>query len=258
MKLSQETKLDFSINQGNIFQLGDHRLACGDAKNKELVDKLLAEQSVHLLLTDPPYAVALGAKFEEAEGAVTHRAIANDHLQSDGEYALFTQDWLMAMRSHLGKKNAVYVFNSDKMVFSLREGMIRAGFKFAQMLIWVKTHSVIGRMDYLPQHELIAYGWCGTHAFHRSKDKSVLIYPKPNKSTLHPTMKPIGLLRNLILNSSMVNDALYDPFGGSGSTLIACEQTKRRCFMIELDIEYCHTIIARWQRLTGFKALKIE
>lgn len=258
MKRSLETKLEFSIDSGDVFHLGDHRLACGDAKDTVLVDRLLANQSVHLLLTDPPYAVALGEKFDEADGLSAHRAILNDHLQSDEEYALFTRDWLMAVKSHLERKNGAYIFNSDKMIFSLREGMVRAGFRFTQMLIWVKTHSVIGRMDYLPQHELIAYGWCGTHAFHRSKDKSVLIYPKPNKSLLHPTMKPIGLLRNLILNSSRINDVVYDPFGGSGSTLIACEQTKRRCFMVEMDLEYCQTIIARWQKLTGLKAQKAE
>ncbi len=259
MKPLQETKPSFSINPGDIFRLGDHRLACGDAKEKALVEKLLAKQVIDLLLTDPPYAVALESKFDDVANAVaTHRPIINDHLQSDREYALFTHDWLVAVKSHLADKNAAYLFNSDKMIFSLREGMLQAGFKFAQMLIWVKTHSVIGRMDYLPQHELIAYGWCGTHRFHRSKDKSVLVYPKPSKSPLHPTMKPIGLLRALILNSSKVNDCVYDPFGGSGSTLIACEQTKRKCYMVELDIKYCQTIIVRWEKLTGLQAQKME
>jgi len=106
-------------------------------------------------------------------------------------------------------------------------------------------------MDYLPQHEFIAYGWFGTHEFHKSKDKSILFYPKPNKSKLHPTMKPVGLLRRLILNSTKVGDAVYDPFGGSGSTLIACEQTKRRCLTIEVDPKYCQTIIDRFNKLTG-------
>jgi DNA modification methylase len=135
--------------------------------------------------------------------------------------------------------------------------LLEVGFKFAQLVIWVKTHSIIGRMDYLPQHELIAYGWHGTHAFLRSKDKSVLVHPKPQKSSLHPTMKPIGLLRNLILNSSRIGEVVYDPFGGSGSTLMACEQTKRRCFIVEMDADYCRTIITRWEKLTGRNAIKI-
>jgi DNA modification methylase len=132
------------------------------------------------------------------------------------------------------------------------------GGKFAQLLIWAKTQAVLGRLDYLPQHELIIYGWFGTHKFHKSKDKSILIYPKPNKSKLHPTMKPVGLLRRLILNSSKVGEIVFDGFLGSGSTLLACEQTKRRCLAVELDYDYCKTTIFRWERLTGQKAKKLE
>jgi len=144
------------------------------------------------------------------------------------------------------------------MIFALREGMLTAGFKFSELLVWVKTHSVIGRMDYLPQHELIAYGWYGTHEFLKSKDKSVLVYPKPNKSKLHPTMKPIGLLRNLILNSSRVNDIVFDGFMGSGSTILAAEQTKRKCLGIELDPDYCQVAIDRFEKLTGIKVEKVD
>ena len=113
-------------------------------------------------------------------------------------------------------------------------------------------------MDYLPQHELILYGWKGTHDFKRGKDKSVVFEPKPSRSTLHPTMKPVGLLRRLILNSTAVGDTVYDPFGGSGSTLIACEQVKRRCRMIELDQKYVDVIIKRWQNLTNKKATHLQ
>ncbi len=113
-------------------------------------------------------------------------------------------------------------------------------------------------MDYLPQHELILYGWSGTHDFKRGKDKSVVFAAKPSKSTLHPTMKPIPLLRKLILNSTDIGDWVYDPFGGSGSTLIACEHTKRRCVMVEMDPEYCATITARWGKLTGRHAYEKE
>ena len=143
------------------------------------------------------------------------------------------------------------------MVWSLRDGMTDSGFKIAQLLVWVKSQSVIGRLDYAPQHELIVYGWYGTHHFRRSKDKSVLFYPRPNKSKLHPTTKPLGLVRRLILNSSEIGDVVFDGFLGSGTTLLACEQTKRRCFGIELDPEYCQTIIRRWERMTGSKAKQI-
>ena len=144
------------------------------------------------------------------------------------------------------------------MIFSLREAMISSDFKFSELLVWIKTHAVIGRLDYLPMHELIAYGWHGTHEFLKSKDKSVLIYPKPNKSRLHPTMKPVGLIRNLILNSSRIGDVIWDGFLGSGTTLIACEQTKRICYGIELDPEYCEVIINRFEKLTGVKVVKVK
>jgi DNA modification methylase len=117
-----------------------------------------------------------------------------------------------AITSHLERKNSFYIFNADKMVFALRDGMLKAGLKFAQLLIWVKTHAVIGRLDYAPQHELIAYGWFGTHEFVKGKDKSVLVYPKPNKSKMHPTTKPIPLIRHLILNSTRIGDVVYDAF----------------------------------------------
>lgn len=115
------------------------------------------------------------------------------------------------------------------MLFTLKEAMGICVFKLAQLLIWVKNNQVVGRKDYLAKHELILYGWHGVHKFLKSKDKSVIFYPKPNSSPLHPTTKPIGLLRRLILNSTQIGDVVYDPFGGSGSTLIACEQTKRIC-----------------------------
>jgi DNA modification methylase len=256
MNLLPAPKPSFSINPGDIFLLGEHRLACGDAKDMSLVKTLIGGNKIDLVLTDPPYGIGYVESKEGIAEIKTNKVITNDHLQSNEEYRSFTKNWLAALVPCLGSKNSVYIFNSDKMIFPLREGMRDAGLKFTQLLIWVKNHSIIGRMDYLPQHELIAYGWHGTHAFRRSKDKSVLIHPKPQKSSLHPTMKPIGLLRNLILNSSKVGQVVFDPFGGSGSTLIASEQTKRRCYTIELDPEYCQTIITRFEKLSGQTATK--
>jgi DNA modification methylase len=257
MNSSPETKPGFSISSGDVFLLGNHRLACGSTSDHALLGRLLDSAKIDLILTDPPYGVAyVSSKMGVTDGVSNPKEILNDHEQSDAEYRAFTKDWLLAVRPHLAKKNAAYIFNSDKMVFALREGMLEAGFKFAQLLIWVKDHAVLGRMDYLPQHELIAYGWYGTHAFQRSKAKSVLAFPKPGKSPHHPTQKPIGLLRELILNSSKPNDAVFDGFLGGGSTLLACEQTRRRCYGVEIDTEHCLTIIRRWEALTGQKAVK--
>lgn len=255
MKLSRAKNPSASIEIGDTFALGDHRLLCGDCRDAGLIDRFLRNERITLILTDPPYGVGyVEGKASFSGKAKKHAAILNDQAQTDGEYRRFTKAWLEALRPFLTRKNALYVFNSDKMLFPLREGMIDAGFRFAQLLIWLKTNVVIGRLDYLPQHELIAYGWHGTHQFMKGKDKSLLLYPKPNRSALHPTMKPVGLLRNLILNSSRIGDAVYDPFGGSGSTLLACEQTKRRCLMVELSPAYCQTIITRYEKLTGTKA----
>lgn len=249
----------FVITTGDIIGLGEHRLACGDSRDAALVGKLLGEDHASLILTDVPYGVAfVEGKAGFSKSKIKHAPIENDHLQSDAEFATFTQAWLEAVRPHLTRKNASYIFCSDKMLFALREGMLKAGWKMAQMLFWLKTASVIGRLDYAPQHECIAYGWHGVHEFMKSKDHSVLIHPKPSRSTLHPTMKPVGLLRRLILNSSRIDDLVYDPFGGSGSTLIACEDTKRRCAMIELDPDYCQVIADRFEKRTGKKAVLLS
>jgi len=207
---------------------------------------------IHLLLTDPPYGIDYVASKRGLNAVSKDKDIANDGFVSDEAYVTFTKGWLIPALAQLTKKNSVYIFNSDKMIFALREACRQAGMKVAQLIIWVKDKAIIGRLDYMPQHELILYGWKGTHDFKRGKDKSVIFHPKPQRSKLHPTMKPIGLLRRLILNSTKVGDTVYDPFGGSGSTLIACEHTKRKCLMVEMDPEYCETIIRRWLTLTGY------
>jgi DNA modification methylase len=135
--------------------------------------------------------------------------------------------------------------------------MKAAGFYYSQGLIWVKNTSVLGRKDYLLMHELIAYGWFGRHKMERSKAKSVLVHPKPSASRLHPTQKPVGLIRKLIPNSTKINEYIYDPFLGSGSTLIACEHLGRRCIGIDLDPSYVATTIDRWEKLTSKKAEKL-
>jgi len=247
------------VRTGDLFELGDHKLACGDISDKNLLKKLIGDERISALILDPPYGVAYvesKSGFKQKLGC--EKIIANDHEQSDKEYEKFSLDYLENIKPYLSKKNSVYIFNSDRMIFALREAMLSAGYKFSQLLVWIKSNVVVGRLDYLPQHELIAYGWYGSHEFRKSKDKSVLFYPKPSKSKLHSTMKPIGLLRNLILNSTEVGAIVFDGFGGSGSTLIAAEHTKRRCLMIELDETHTSTIIARWEKLTGLKAKKIR
>jgi DNA modification methylase len=135
------------------------------------------------------------------------------------------------------------------MTFAVKKAIELEGGKMSQLLIWAKNNSIIGRLDYSPKHELIVYGWFGIHKFYKSRDKSILCFPKPNRSSLHPTMKPVALIRHLILNSSRIGDIVWDGFLGSGSTLIACQQTRRICVGTEISPVYCQTIIDRFKKI---------
>lgn len=245
------------IIEGQLFQLGDHMLLCGDSLVVESYIKLLGNKKINLVLTDPPYGVGYVESKKGFSQGTEHKEIENDQDQTSRQYFDFSYKWLNHTKDYLDDHNSIYIFNSDKMLFALHEAMEKIGLKFSQLLIWVKNNVVVGRLDYLPQHELIAYGWCGKHHFLRSKAKSVLFCPKPTKSKLHPTMKPVSLLRKIILNSSKIGGYVFDPFGGSGSTLIACEQTKRKCLMIEKDAQYVEIIIKRWEKLSGKQAIEL-
>jgi DNA modification methylase len=248
-----------SIVHGDRFLLGEHVLLCTDSRDSRSIERILKGKEIQLLLTDPPYWIDYVASKEGFnESTKVHEDIANDGFQTDEEYARFTEAWMRPIIPFLREKNASYIFNADKMIFALRDGMIRAGWKFSQLLIWIKNSAIIGRLDYLPQHELIAYGWHGKHAFYWWKSKSVLAFAKVRKNTIHPTMKPIPLLRELILNSTRIWDMVYDPFWGSWSTLIASEQTWRVCVMVEQNPVYISRIIKRWETLTGKTALKLD
>lgn len=240
-----------SIKIGDKFALGKHVLLCGDARNPDHVAKLVGNEKIALILSDPPYGVNLVASKQGFTQYKKRKHILNDDITSEDSYKEFTTSYLKVIIPYLTKKNTLYLFNSDKMLIPTVEGIREAKFKFSQLLIWVKSQSVLGRLDYQPQHELILYGWYGRHSFKKSKDKSVIFCPKVHKALSHPTIKPLLLLSRLILNSSSINEVVYDCFGGSGSTLIACEQTCRRCLMMELDFEYCQTIIDRYEKFTG-------
>jgi len=173
--------MENNIEYGDIFRLGEHRLACGKAEDPEILKKLIGPDILKMICCDVPYGIAVTESKQGFTGT-KHKVIANDQIQSDESYAAFTREWLEAIRPYLAVKNSCYIFNSDKMVFALRAGMLQAGLKFSQLIIWVKSHAVVGRLNYLPQHELIAFGWFGTHEFRKSQDKSVLFYPRPSKS----------------------------------------------------------------------------
>ena len=246
-------------NSIKIWKLGNHRLLLGDSTKKEDVEELVGKDKVTLLLTDPPYGVGYVEGKQEFLETIHKDGKSSKFsaIQGDGvaeDYYDFSKKWLEVFKSHLKDKNAFYIFNSDSKLRELLNAFHDTGYTKSSLLIWLKNHHVVGRKDYHPQHELILYGWYGRHEFFGNRDKTALFYPKPNKSKLHPTMKPPSLLRRLIYHSSKPRDIVLDPFGGSGSTLIACEQLGRTCFMVECDEAYCKTIIERWEKLTKKKA----
>jgi DNA modification methylase len=247
------------INKGDIYKIGDHIVGCGDSTDKAFVSKVIGKNKIRAIITDPPYGVAYveNKKGFAKLGVKEEKIIAGDHIQSETEYEDFTKGYLGAVIPYLEDYNACYMFNADPMYPALRKGMKDTGFYYSQMIIWIKNQPVMSRKDYLSQYELIAYGWFGKHKMERSKSKNVIYHPRPNRSRLHPTQKPIGLLRKIIPDSTRVGDFVYDPFLGSGSTAIACEHLGRRCIGIEIDEIYISTILERLEKLTGEKAVKI-
>lgn len=243
------------VKAGQIYTVGKHTIACGDSLNNLFVKVVIGDHKIRAVITDPPYGVAYveNKKGVAKLGVENPKNIEGDHLQSEYEYTQFTKKWIEAIIPFLDTHNTFHIFNSSTMFLALRTGMHMADVYFSQMLIWIKNQPVMSRKDYLPQHELIAYGWYGKHKFERSQGKDVIYHPRPSKSKLHPTQKPIGLLRKIIPNVTKIGAYVYDGFLGSGSTAIACEQLGRRCIGIEQDPAYVETCLTRLEKLTGEK-----
>ena len=253
---------------GDLYQLGSHRLLCGDSTKIEDVQCLLGGDKIDMVFTDPPYNVAIGSKNAflnsiQPSGRCCED-IANDKGMTDEEIG--QQLWLPAFRNMLDVANdvcALYVTMPQGGTHMMMMMMIHeAGWQVKHELMWLKNSPTfsMNRLDYDYKHEPILYGWNKKHEFYGKGEfnKSVWEYDKPKKCNLHPTMKPIALIANAILNSTKENENVLDVFGGSGSTLMACEETNRRCFMMELDPKYIDVIINRWETFTGQKAVKLN
>jgi len=245
---------------GDIWKLGNHRLMCGDSTKVDDVEKLMNGQKADLLFTDPPYGVSYEKKTKDVLKSKSYTKIQNDDLTLD-QFQDFLYDVFTNAFSCLKDTASYYVFScqggdQEMMMMMMRE----AGIPCRHQIIWVKDAPVfsMGRLDYDYKHEPILYGWVKKHDFQRKgeQDKSVWEY-KRTANKLHPTMKPVELIANALLNSTKQEENVLDLFGGSGSTLIACEQLNRKCFMMELDEHYCDVILQRWENLTGKKAERI-
>ena len=225
---------------------------CGDSTCAEDVARMMKGTQVDLVITDPPYNVDYTGKTEDA------LKIGNDSM-SNSDFYDFLCGAYQQMYNSSSDGAGIYVFHADMEGVNFRKAMVDVGYKFSQCCIWVKNTLVIGRQDYHWQHEPILVGWKPTAA-HRwysdRKQTTVWNFDRPTSSRDHPTSKPVELIAYPITNSSKVNDKILDLFGGSGSTLIACEQTNRINYSMEIDPHYCDVIIQRYVNLTGNTELK--
>ena len=229
---------------GDIWTLGRHRLICGDSTKAETYDLLMGSTKANLVITDPPYNV----NYEGSAGK-----IKNDNMADEAFYN-FLLDAYTQMHSAMADDASIYVFHADTEGLNFRRAFADAGFYLSGCCIWKKQSLVLGRSPYQWQHEPCLYGWKknGKHQWYTGrKETTIWEFDKPKKNGDHPTMKPIPLLAYPIMNSSMSNSVVLDPFGGSGSTLIACEQTDRICYTIELDEKFCDLIVKRYIEQVG-------
>lgn len=229
---------------GDIWTLGHHRLICGDSTKAETYDLLMGSTKANLVITDPPYNV----NYEGSAGK-----IKNDNMADEAFYN-FLLDAYTQMHSAMADDASIYVFHADTEGLNFRRAFADAGFYLSGCCIWKKQSLVLGRSPYQWQHEPCLYGWKknGKHQWYTGrKETTIWEFDKPKKNSDHPTMKPIPLLAYPIMNSSMSNSVVLDPFGGSGSTLIACEQTDRICYTVELDEKFCDVIVKRYIEQVG-------
>lgn len=242
--VDKELKKPTMTKPGDLWQMGEHRLLCGDSTKEESYELLMAGKQANLVITDPPYNV----NYQGSAGK-----IKNDNMKDDAFYqfllAAFTN-----MEKNMASDASIYVFHADTEGLNFRKAFSDAGFYLSGTCIWVKQSLVLGRSPYQWRHEPILFGWKkkGKHCWYAGrKESTIWEFDKPKKNKDHPTMKPIPLLAYPIMNSSMTNSIVLDPFGGSGSTLIACEQTKRICRTIELDEKFCDVIVKRYIEQVG-------
>jgi DNA modification methylase len=242
------------VTLGDVWKLGDHRLVCGDSTETNVMDKLMQGEKADMVWTDPPYGVNYVGKTKNS------LTIENDNMDINQ-----LEDFLTGAFNNIyqaTKPGACWYVASPSgpQFVAFGNPLLKLGV-WRQTIIWVKDSLVMGRSDYHWKHETIFYGWTPGAAHHAVPDRkqdTVWEFNRPKRSTEHPTMKPIDLITKSLRNSTNQKEIVLDSFGGSGSTLIACEQTKRVARIIELDPKYCDVIIERWEKLTGLEAERVE
>lgn len=239
---------------GDLYELNGHRLLCGDSTIRENYELLLNGNLINLLFTDPPYGVDYSKKNEYLnqmdKGNRIQKDIKNDTESPEETKKIWVSCFSNAV-AFMADKSVYYICCAagNELLYHMSQSIIESGFKLKHQIIWVKNNHVLGRTDYNYKHEPILYGWKKSHQFYGggAQKFSVWNFDKPSQSDLHPTMKPVELIENAILNSSKQSDIIADIFCGSGSTLIAAERTTRKAFCMELDPHYCDVIIQRFR-----------
>ena len=229
---------------GDLWMLGEHRLFCGDSTKPETFDLLMNGKKANLVVTDPPYNV----DYKGSAGKIKNDSMAEDQFEQ------FLLAAYQQMEAAMADDASIYVFHSDSHGLAFRKAFEEAGFYLSGCCIWKKQSLVLGRSPYQWQHEPVLFGWKkkGKHQWYTGrKESTIWEFDKPKKNKDHPTMKPIALVSYPIMNSTMTGCLVLDPFGGSGSTLIACEQTGRICYTVELDEKFCDVIVRRYIEQVG-------
>lgn len=243
-----------TAKRGDVWQLGRHRLMCGDSTSADDVQTLTGGVQIDLFLTDPPYGVDYTGKTKDA------LKIENDN-RSDDEFVSFLSDAFNAADGVMKPGAVFYIWHADSKAHVFRMACQMVGWEVRQVLIWVKNSMVMGRQDYQWKHEPCLYGWKGGAGHLWASDRkqtTVLEFDRPTKNKEHPTMKPVGLFDYQIQNNTKGGDAVLDLFAGSGTTIIACEQNGRNAFCMEIDPRYVDVIIKRWENFTGEKAVLLH
>ena len=238
---------------GDLFEIGPHRLICGDSTQTDTFKALFGEQLADLVVTDPPYNVAY-------EGGTKEKLTIKNDSMADGDFYQFLYDFYTALGSYTKQGGGWYVWHADLEGANFRRAMSDAGIMVKQCLIWVKSSMVMGRQDYQWKHEPCLYGWKegAAHGWYSDrKQTTILEFDRPNRNAEHPTMKPIPLFAYQIGNSSKQGDIVADAFGGSGTTMVACHQMNRKAYLVEFDPKYCQVIVDRMRKLDpSIKILK--
>lgn len=239
---------------GDIYQLGKHRLMCGDSCSTNDMEKLCDGQLVDMWLTDPPYNVAYEGKTKDA------LKIQNDSM-GDDQFRQFLRDAYVTADLVMKPGAVFYIWHADSEGYNFRGAAQDAGWKVRQCLIWKKSSMVMGRQDYHWKHEPCLYGWkdgAGHLWASDRKQTTILEFEKPSRNGEHPTMKPVALFEYQMLNNTKGGDIILDSFGGSGTTLLAAEKNGRKAYLMELDPKYCDVIVKRWEDFTGKKAVLVN